>query len=93
MLFLALSFPLIFTADEWIAILAETRPVIGSFLLKWVPFSFSEVLTGQVLFLPLVLLLAAEARAGGFILFFHSNIFRFSTPRRFEATPLLQSPA
>lgn len=38
-LFLALSFPLIFTADEWIAILAETRPVIGSFLLKWVPFS------------------------------------------------------
>lgn len=38
-LFLAPSFPLIFTADEWIAILAETRPVIGSFLLKWVPFS------------------------------------------------------
>lgn len=41
-LFLALSFLLVFTtADEWITILAETRPVIGSFLLKCVLFFFS----------------------------------------------------
>lgn len=66
---------------------------MGSFFFSLSHGAFSEVITGQVLFLPLVLLLAAEARAGGFILFFHSNIFRFSTPRRFEATPLLRSPA